>query len=763
MSLPIPLIIKELNDPTSIIPILESIQQQLLNLDKINKTDLKHLVSRTNNLAQSHDQYKKWCGINVIHLLGNNFEVLAQNGQAFFSILLKVLETANPSTDVKIINSTIECLNNLCNNIRGKPALTREILTPKLPSIITLYMNSIEMSPVLVINSLVHIIVNHPTTFRPFGNKLQAKLIEFLSHENFASTFPDHLKDCIYKAFTILPIIEKIDPEIAWQNKLNQVIIEIIDLVSVFKQLLDIDTQDSELINTLEKFTKPDNFQPIFPLLQIDISEPETIYQISNRIEVLLGLVGGLFMNETKNCVQVPMGRLMTVFEIIFSINPKFFPFKRDIRDDLVKDVVNAIIIKNQYNCLKVLSQLPFKFQGSLLLHLNNIISSMETMIPLTNRSIDYKVIVEQEIFFCQLLDTASNLLNLTSFYSDASLLIRFIDAALALVEPRSVSLSSAEPAKSNGKKSKKDKKNSASVPLSDLLSHAHLFQQTIPLNCIKSVRSFILTVLKRSNLPSTQHYKIMRYIIVEAVKSKQYSNDKLVPKELKDLLLSSVIYPGLENTSILPIISSIMGDDPLLSVFNNPRFPPLPKMINSSYESMEADDEDGDEDEDEEKEKDMLNNNVETTESNTQAEEEKSNGTEKRPLDQVESSNKKIKMDNITGRADIQMEDSTRFLIDETKQFKMPEISRESILKVVSENEEYNPPAAQDQTQSTQETSPQTAPQESISTITSTATATSDIDGEAIIQNPPPVDNNDNEDSDFEMPSIDVGDSDED
>ena len=141
MSLPIPLIIKELNNPTSIIPILESIQQQLLSLDKINKTDLKHLVSRTNNLAQSHDEYKKWCGINVIHLLGNNFEVLAQNGQTFFSILLKVLETANPTTNVKIINSTIECLNNLCNNIRGKPALTREILTPKLPNIITFYMN----------------------------------------------------------------------------------------------------------------------------------------------------------------------------------------------------------------------------------------------------------------------------------------------------------------------------------------------------------------------------------------------------------------------------------------------------------------------------------------------------------------------------------------------------------------------------------------------------------------------------------------------
>ena len=64
--------------------------------------------------------------------------------------------------------------------IRGKPTLTREILTPKLNSIIGYYFQYLHFAPLLILNSLQTLLKFHPTTFRPFGNKLKTKLINLI-------------------------------------------------------------------------------------------------------------------------------------------------------------------------------------------------------------------------------------------------------------------------------------------------------------------------------------------------------------------------------------------------------------------------------------------------------------------------------------------------------------------------------------------------------------------------------------------------------
>ncbi|KAK7681031.1 hypothetical protein QCA50_015868 [Cerrena zonata] len=154
-----------------------------------------------------------------------------------------------------------------------------------------------------------------------------------------------------------------------------------------------------------------------------------------------------------------------------------------------------------------------------------------------------------------------------------------------------------------NGKKHKKGKKNQSAVPLADILSHQHLFKDSVPDATIKAVRQFLSSIITKVNLPPTQYYKIMRYIIIEAVQIQKLNYDSSVPNELKTLLINSVLYPSNEKVSLLPLVSAIIGDDPLLSVFNNPRFPPLPKFIPKVIDEIEDDEEEEEEEQDEQDE----------------------------------------------------------------------------------------------------------------------------------------------------------------
>ena len=75
-----------------------------------------------------------------------------------------------------------------------------------------------------------------------------------------------------------------------------------------------------------------------------------------------------------------------------------------------------------------------------------------------------------------------------------------------------------------SNKVKQKERKNTSSVALSDILSHEHLFMTNIPTITITTVRSFINQIITKIILPPTQHYKIMRYLIIESIHAKYYN-----------------------------------------------------------------------------------------------------------------------------------------------------------------------------------------------------------------------------------------------
>ncbi|CAI5759254.1 unnamed protein product [Candida verbasci] len=576
------LILEEIkNEPKSIIPILTTLNNDRDILSNISKSNLQHLVSRVNNLIKSPNAYIKWCGINIVKVIVKDFNILASYGTLFLTNLISVLENYNRTINVKILTNCIQVVNFIMDQIRGKPTLTRNILTPKLASIINHYLQFIQYEPSLVIKSLKKLIKHHSTTFRPFGNKFQNKLISIINEPNFVN-YSDALKVEIFNILALLPVIEKNEPENKWNSNLKNVIGEIIEIVEVYQEFLNF-RDDQDLINLIKKMPKADT--KILQDLSIDFNEPDSIFQLSNNLNILLTLLSSQVTMETSYTVSVPIGLIVTLCEIICTINLKFLSFKSDIRDDEIKSIIKLTLIENYKSVLNLLDKLLL-YQGHLLPHFNSILSFLEILIPMKSNKLDVNEILSFESLYVGLLQTIMQYLHLIGIYSDNSIILKFVDVALLLVEPRIKKEEDAKPQQSSQKAKKK--KNTSSVTLSDILSHQHLFKQSIPKTTLSIVRSFINQIILKFELPPTQHYKIMRYLITEAIHSQYYNLEHNVPNELKQLLLNAVLYPGYEKNSILPIISTILKDDNLLSVFNNPRFPPLPKLINLSTDNVQ-------------------------------------------------------------------------------------------------------------------------------------------------------------------------------
>lgn len=692
MSLPLSVILKELEGaPSSIIEIVSSLRNDKTILQEISKVQRKHLVSRTLALSKSPKEYNKWCGTVIIRAIGNDYEVLANEGVNILGQLIKNLENYNGTINVKILLTTIDAINYVCQNIRGKPTLTREILTPKLSTIISLYIEKLQYNPLLIIKSLTNILRHHPTTFRPFGNKLASYLSGLMNLPEFCS-FPRELQNAIFKTLAALPAIEKNDPEATWENNVNDIIKQIKSVAIIYQEFLNF-TDDQELVNMINKLPELNESVKItLPNLSIDINEPMTIYEISSRIEILLSLLSSYITNETQFTVKIPLGIVLLTIQLLCSINTRFLSFKYDVRDELVKNIISSTILRNQHNSVKFINKLVHTYKGNLLPHIISILETLEVMIPFKNKKVDYQELIRNEGFYCDILSCVNVCLSLTKNWSDTSILLRFIDVSLFLVEPRIDNLQSnsnlqqqpQQPQAGNGNKKLKKKKNGSSVPLSDLLSHQHLFVNSIGSNTIKVVRQFLNRIITVVSLPLTYHYKIMRFIIIEAVNAKYYNNEHKLPIELTKLLINSIIYPGFEKISILPIVSSILGDDALLSVFNNPRFPPLPMYIKrATIDELDS------QDHDEEMEQELNQMETESNELQTEADNIESgevnvqnNETPATESNEVveDSLPKRRKLEDFSNKQELMEQENVNIMSNMTPMKSIAEITSETI-----------------------------------------------------------------------------------
>lgn len=583
--LPISLILKELENPTSVVPLLRELRRNNAHLSSSSKVDLKHLTSRTLNLCKANDPYRVWCGVNIVCVLIKNADVLSSFGSQFFAQLLKVLQGQK---DRKVFLCTVDCLNKLSSIIRGKPTLTREILTPNLSALLSLYLDNLLVEPALMNVSMRVLVEKHPTTSRPFANKIRTKLLEFVASGAFLNC-PEAVQKTAASLLATLPIVEKDGPAEFWNRDVQRIIANIAGTMKIFESFLQIKDDEDTAKLLLRMSSLEDD---IFGLLHIDVNQPMSILTIANRIELLLVLLRGYITTATQFSVSVPLGLVISVSELICSINTKFMAFKREIRDTDVKEMVNITLQRCHHAAVKLLGSLPARYSGFIVTHLTNVLSFLELTIFLNAKNLDYARILEEEEYACELLRCVSSYVGLVGHLEDHTLLIRFVELAIFLIEPRKKTAQPNETKASLHSKSSRKRAKNGSTPLADILSHEHLFVEIVPESTRKTVFEFFTTVIPRVILAPTQYNKLVKAVMVEAVRLKDHIVGETVPTELKRILTAIVLNPAPESASILPIASTIMWDDELLSVLNNPRFPQLPVKIRSVEPEEDSDEE---------------------------------------------------------------------------------------------------------------------------------------------------------------------------
>ncbi|KAG7717750.1 hypothetical protein KL933_002878 [Ogataea haglerorum] len=577
-------------------------------ISNASKTDLNHLCARVNNYLSSNNAKHRWLGSKMAIVLNTHIEITASEYTSkYLGALIRVLESkcfvkdeaSAPVYAIVTLESCCDALSFIINNIRGKHALTREMLTPKLPSIIGSLLEIINLVPQKAIDLLYDLLKNNSTTFRPFGSKFERALLGLLGSDGF-NKFEQRLQHKILKSLVLLSFsLTKNSTSELWRTKFNHYVQETKSVIQIYSEFMSLD-EDEDLTQQLNALPSvPEKFEPHFPPLDVDLNEsPLQIMKIVSRVDLLVNLLIEFLQVPTPQ-VKAPVGYLLMIGQILVGINHKFTPIKRDIRDVTLRQIIAQSATLMNHVGLKILNVLPNIFGGDLLPHLNSVLSSVDTLIPVSR--VNGRIIVDEvgvldnpELIFAG-LKTRINFLELVEGFANMSLLHKSIDAALILSKPRIP--------QGVAKTSEQRLKN---VSMSDLLSDQKTFITEATHEQKNVLRQYFKVLLTKCVLNYSKQSEILRLIILDAVKG----------AEVKELLYAALLYPHKEaHASVLPMVKQLLNDDELVSVFLNPRLPVLPTKRVVDQALMEESEQEREEEEEERRVKKIKIEEMETTE----------------------------------------------------------------------------------------------------------------------------------------------------
>ncbi|CDK25703.1 unnamed protein product [Kuraishia capsulata CBS 1993] len=576
------------------------------------KSELSHICSRTLNLLRSNENDLRWVGSKLAVVLSLHPNITSEHGANIINALVKILESqcyidsdnlhsSLPLQQLITLQSTCECLDFIVDRIRGKPTLTREILTPRLPSCISALVQCFQISPVTIIPILYKMLLHNSTTFRPFGGKYETKLLSLFENEQNFDRMPKLLQQSVCKSIVQLSyVLTRNQPDETWNAKLNDLIAEISSTISIYKDFLELES-DSSIARMLSSLPTLGEKSSIFPGLVIDSNEPLDLLKIQSRLRILGELLIQYISTPTPFPVKVPLAKLVSIGDLLLSINLKFVNVKREIRSTEIRSVLKLSSERNASLGVQIFRALISSFRGEMSIHAMSILASLNSIIPMTkargNKSkVDDSRIYELSELIFQIIDCSSDVLGLFNWVNDSNVINDVVEAGLILARPPPEAQSSITNGPS-GKNTKKNK-NGYSASLSDAMSHGSLFVSSISTENRNLLRRFFTQSLSTFVLAASKRTEVINYTLVDAVSHMdELRTPSLVPKDLVELLRAAVVFPeGQGMVSVLPIVTSLIGNDNFVSVLASPRFPLLPQrqvvIAEANVESEESDDE---------------------------------------------------------------------------------------------------------------------------------------------------------------------------
>ncbi|SCU83588.1 LAMI_0C03796g1_1 [Lachancea mirantina] len=576
------------------------VNQQLL------KSELFILVNRVLKLLRSGDDYLLWKGCNVILVLcAYNPVILCAHADVFLKELYLKLEkkveyySSSVSSEQGriVLTNLVHTVGYLIDLIRGKPAVTREVLTPKLSAIIPTFIKLSQYEPRLCLPFLKKLLYKNTNTFRPFVNKLYNVLVILLTKDY--QSFDVATKRLICDTFAYTHLI-KLNPQTKnsssghhsvrkdeqYRHGLLLVLSQIRPLITLCGELFDFsaDFEMERLVASLPDY-QGENFNSVgfFEALDVDMNKPFTLWRISERLDVLNNLIISFCSLATPFAIRVPIGGISKVIQALLNLSVDYLPLKRGLRRDAeLLSVIENLSSKMQHEGVKLFQNLAPIYGRCLIPFYPELLGSLELIVPTRKGStnVDFQRVKKIRPALKDVFELLSHILPaMGRFFDDGSLAPKLVDVALHFTKSMNLTLSllsGIDQSDKKGGSNKKDKKSNKRLTgsMSDVFSHPEAFTIENSFEFYAFINEFLTTMIRHKSIPSNHHVKITRYAIQNATVLNEQLN--YVPASFRDLLRALVLCPGSERCSILPMAVSLLkktGDE-LYGVICNPRLP---------------------------------------------------------------------------------------------------------------------------------------------------------------------------------------------
>ncbi|KAK9239248.1 rRNA processing/ribosome biogenesis-domain-containing protein [Lipomyces kononenkoae] len=495
---------------------------------------------RLSALLQSHSSQLRMCGAELIYTLVDvDWESLASHGATWIKLLLMILERRNDNFTT--LRAVIRALSKLFALTRGKPTLTRELATPNIPSflasLIALSSSPDQLGPrtlSMTLPALLAIVLDNPTTFRPFASKLSNNILYPIlnSSSQTGTAVRRDIEFLTRKLFVSIYRTVPKDQHMEWRISILRVIGE----------------THKALSQTFDIVDENDNYDKVPSGWDATMDIQDSFVGVL-RIEMLLRTLESFLNTSTHSRVQVPISSIVQLVDRLLSLDPENLQFK-DSSDRIKQDFIASVLPSLHANVYGLLTTLVKTAGQSLLPHADTLLSHVAT-IPASRNPL-YNIPIYT--FLADFLSVVAFLpMHLYSEINHA------IDLALS-------NLSSTQHAPSS---------------LPDFASHPHAFiskpksQVTIP--AIKFLAAVVGTA---PDLPATMRSLVDRFSII--------GSQVELPDE--SLLLEVVQQPGRNiRWSVLPMAARRLPKNRNMSCILHPRFPPVPKRSEDILGSLSA------------------------------------------------------------------------------------------------------------------------------------------------------------------------------
>lgn len=641
MSIPLPVLAKQLAiaEGYEFQNILKQLRSSNYINEKILKSDLALLVTKIQKLLKSSDDFDIWKGCHTTVVICTfNPLVLGSHGGQLLNLIYTQLEkkvtyysnTVSSNQGRILLETLVFTLSKLMDLLRDKPTLSRESLVPKLKAIIPTLISLAECDPKTALPLLKKLLLKNTTTFKPYVNKLRAVLSNMLSKKY--QFFNKETQRLICDTFAYLHLIkinapQNVDESSAhhkaledetWRIGLNSVLYEFQPLVKMCNDIVDFE-QDKTLKNLIfQLLPKPnDSFKSvtkdILPSLSLDLNTPLSLWELPNRLHLLADLLTSFISLPTPYPVRIPIGSINLACEALLGITCNYLPLKRELRSDAeLLGVINDILPEMQFVGIKIWKNCSTVLDKLFVSNCDSILASLELFIPLIKKTnkIDFnKCLVLKEKFLVLLELTNILLKNIGHSVRELNFIKKLVDVSIHLTEPISLTanlfinkdnLKTSAKNNNNNNNNKKQKKDNLGT-LSDLYTHSNAFLMKSSIELYDQINNFLCAILSTQFLPSSQQIKVIKYAVTMSLKFKNINYS--IPSSFVNLLRYVVLFPSKERVSILPIAISILketGDD----VFDTMCHSKLPfsaihqvtELAKSSLEEQEIEDNQDDE-----------------------------------------------------------------------------------------------------------------------------------------------------------------------